>query len=390
MPSHERHIEQIQYSLKTEINELYWSIAIRNFSIALTIIFGPIYIYQLLGNSVPRAMFFYLAIFAGQALLVPLGAKLMGRIGLKKLMALSSPFLSLYFVFLVLAERGGVVYLALAAVSAIIVLITYWPARHVDFAKFATGRKRGRQIGVANILVAMGKMIAPLLGGIIIVNFGFSTVFIVAAILTLFSSIPLFFSREVYETYTLSWTQSFAKIFEKQNRRTSAAFFFEGIEYFVGIFLFPIFVFTIFNNIETIGWVTSLSLLAALIFTYVIGWLSDKRGDRKVIVFASVVHGFAWVINSFIRTPLQFVIYSSFFRLAETANHLPMISIFYERAKKKGHGIDEYIVFHEIAHNAGRVVMAIIVIVGFSLGFESWLFYFTLAGVGALFFRLMK
>lgn len=390
MPSHERQIQQIQYSLEKEISELYWSIALRNFAIGLVSIFVPIYVFIYFNHSIVAVFIYYLSHYIGQVLIVPLAARTLGKLGIKKSMAFGNPFLGLYFLCLILAPKLGFFFIILAVICIITYLTFFWPARHIDFAKFVTRKKTGRQIGTANIIAALVGTIMPLIGGFLIFKFGFTFTFIISIILLFLSTIPLFFSPEVYEHYTLTWKQSFLKLLEKKNRGTSLAFFFEGIEYTVWLFLFPIFIFIVIGRIETIGLVTSVSLAVALVFTYLIGWVSDKKGDRKVISYASVVHFFVWLVNAFIATPLQYLIYATFLRLAETANHLPFVSLFYKKAKAQGHGIDEYIVFHEIAHNLGRALMALIIIIGFYQGITSFLFYFSLAAISALFFRLMK
>ena len=389
MPMHQRHIEQIHYSLHQEMNELYWSAAIKNFAIGLVGIFNVMYVFLYFNHSVPLTMTFYLVQFVGQVLLVPLAARWL-KIGLKKMMAIGVPFLGIYLILLLLAKELGTVAIVLAVMAKIIYLVLFWPSRHVDFAKFSQKLKRGRQIGVRRIIVAIVKTMAPILGGFIIVKFGFTPAYIIAAILFVVSAVPLFFSSEVYEKFSWSYGKSFKKLFEKKNRKISLAFLFEGIEYAVGIFIFPIFIYLVIKNFETIGLITSLSLLLTIIFTYLIGWATDKKGSHKVINFSSIVHGFAWVITAFISTPLQYFIYSSFLRLSETANHLPFTALLYRKAKGLGHGIDEYIVFHEIAHNTGRIILALLVIIGFSLGLDNFLIYFTIAGVAAFLFRLFK
>jgi MFS family permease len=389
MPSHERSITQIHYSLRREINELYWAIAIKNFATGLVGLFVPIYIFLYFDQSFPKLFLFYIAQFAGQILVAPLAAQLMNYVGVKKLMAIGAPFLGLYLVFLTLLPYGSY-FLVLAVLAKVAYLTIFWPARHFDFTEFSKGKRRGRQIGVANIIVATAKTLAPFVGGFAIAAFGFTSVFIFAAVLFLFSSVPLFMSPEVHAQYKLSWWESYATVFTKKNRMTSLAFFFEGIEYTAGIFLFPVFIFLVIGNVETIGVVTSLSLVLALVFTYLIGWLSDTRGSRGVLSFASVAQGFAWVIVSFIVTPFQYFVYASFLKLTEVANHLPFMNLVYKHAKEHRRRAGEYIVFHEIAHNAGRIVLGLVVIFGFMAGMESFLFYFSVAGGAALLYRLMK
>lgn len=390
MPTHERDIQQIHYSLKQEINELYLAIAIKNFAIGLIAIFTVIYVYLYFDQSIPKTFTFYLVQFLGQVLLLPLAAKLIHRVGIKKMMAIGTPFLAFYLISLALAQSYGFIFIVLAIITKIIYLTIFWPSRHIDFARFTQTAKRGRQIGLANIIITLVKIIAPLLGGLIIIQYGFIPLFVLAGILLIFSSIPLFFSPEVYETYTLSWRESFRYLIQKKNRRISLAFFLDGFEFSTAIFLFAIFIYLVIGKYETIGLVTSASLLATLIFTYIIGWLTDRHGSKKLISYASVIHGFSWLMNSFISSPFQYLIISSFYKLAETGNRLPFSTLFYKQAKDRGQGIDEYIVLHEISHNLGRVLMCAVVIIGFSLGFNNFLLYFALASLAAFGIRIIK
>lgn len=391
MPENENHATQVHYSLSREINEMYWSIALANFSIGLIGLFVPIYIYQYFGGSLAAVFWFYIAQSIGQVLLVPFSAKLVHVWGVKKLIGVGRIFLSLYLILLMLlATHPGLTIIILATIAKIASLITSPIGYHIDFAKFASTNKRGRQIGIANVFAVLGKSLAPLIGGFMIISLGYTPVYIVATILLIFSTGPLFFSKELYETYTLSWIESYKTVFKKENVRTSVAFFCEGVNNATGLFLFPIFLYLMIGELETLGWITSFSLVLTFLFSYVIGWLNDKKGSHRIISFTSVAHGFSWLINSFIVSPLQFLIFSSFYRLADMGNQLPMTTLFYQNAKMKGHGIDEYVVFHELAHNFGRIAVFAIFIIGFTLGSTSFLFYFAIAGIAALCYRLMK
>jgi len=389
MHFHEHNVEPDQQYLTKEINEIYWSTALKRFALGSLGVFEPIFLYLLFDKSIV-AVLIYVAIMAlGQVLLVPIFAKLL-KFGVKKLMAIGNLIMALHYVALIIALTQGMTYVIIALVLAIFYKVIFWPASHTDFARFVQQGKRGQQVGVINIITSLSRAIAPLMGGVIIVTFGFTPLFIGAAILIALSSFPLFFSPEVYETYSLSWYQSFRILLSRKNLRLTAAFFFEGIHSVIALLFFPIFIFLVIGRLDTIGWITSATFVVTVVFTYYIGKTTDKRGGQKVISFASVANAFAWLINIFITTPIQYLIYSSFFRLASTANQLPFTTMFYQDAKKRGHGVDEFVVFHELAHNIGRITLLALAIIVFSLGFESFIPYFVIAAMAAFLFRLMK
>lgn len=388
--NHQLPVEQLHYSSRREIDELYIAITIKNFAIGLVGIFVPIYVYLLFEKSIPLVFLFYAVTILGQVLLTPLTAKLFSKIGIKKMMAGSAPFLGFYLLFLVLAKEQALFYIIFAGIAKIIYLPGYWPAYHVDFTKFSNPNKRGRQVGFIHILVALVKTIAPLIGGFFIVKFGFMPLFIVAAILIALSSIPLFFSPEVYSDHIYSWKKSFSNAFAKKNRAHFTSFFTMGIECFVGGFLFPIFVFIMIDKLDTIGWVTSVSLFATLLFTYFMGWLSDKKSEEKIMVKSIPLHVLSWLSNALIVTPMQYFGFSTFRRLAETATHLPFLSLFYGRAENKKENLANYVILRELACNIGRVLIALIIAGGFFIGITSWWVYFGIAAAMPLFFKLYK
>lgn len=389
MPFHHPHIEHIQYSLRREINEFYWATAIRNFGGGLLGIFVPIFVYLYFDKSITYTFLFYGIQYLGHGLLVSFTARLIKRVGVKKMMAIGNPLLAIYIIFLMLASDYGLSFMIMALAAKIVYLSIYWPAHHIDFAKFSEDKKRGRQIGTANIIIALVKTVAPFLGGYIIVQFGFPILFIIASTIIVLSSLPLFFSPEVYEEFTLSWKQSFRRMFAPKNRRTSLAFAARGIENIMAITVFPIFIYIMISDFETIGTITSLTLIIALLFTYLVGWLNDKRGSERVINIASIAHAFAWLINAFIRTPLQYFFFSSFLKFSQVANQIPFTSLFYGRAKGKGHGLDEYVIFYEVTNSlAGGLVISLMAL-GFAFGFDNWLAYFSLAALAALSYQFM-
>lgn len=377
------------YSLKREIDELYWSVAIRNFGGGLVSIFIPIYVY-LYTKSVPAVFLFYLVQFAGHALLVPLTARLLPHWGVKKMMAAANPFLAIYLVLIALADTYGIAALVWAVVAKIIYLALYLPAEDIDFSRFAQEGHRGRQIGNINIIASIANTIAPMAGGFAIAAFGFLPAFTASGILMALSSVPLFFSREVYETYTVGWRQSFTRLFAKRNRRDMMVFFLKGVEETAGIAFWPLFVFVIIGEFKTIGLVTSASLLAVLFFTYFIGRMSDHEGERKIIGLASFIHGAAWIVSTFITTPLEYLIGSSFLGLAGTANRLPFMALIFKKARERGDGIDEYLAGYEIAVELGLVTTLAISILLWQMGVTSWLVYFGMAAAAALGFRLIR
>ena len=390
MQSHERPIEHIRYSLYKEINELYWSVALNNLAVSLVSVFGPLYMFFFFDRSIPKTALFYFVQFFASMLLTPFITRYTVSWGIKKSMALGTMFCALSYECLVVVPVYGFPMIVCAGIMGVLYVTIFWPSRHIDFAAFAKSSTCGRQLSTVNIIISFVKTFAPFIGGLIIYWCGFSILFTIVTILLIISTIPLFYSPEVHEHYSLSWWESFKVMALPCNRKTSLAFAAEGIEYSLETLLWPLFAITIIQSTRALGWLVSFSLFTTVILIYCIGWIADKKGNERVLSFTSVVHAFSWMMMSFVVTPLQLLIYTIFGQLAGAANHLPFMSVWYKRAKAQGHGIDEYIVFHEIAHAIGRCIGYALMAIGFSVGITSFPVYFTIAAFSTLFFRLIR
>ena len=360
MPSHERYPQQVAYSLKKEMNELYAAMAIKNFAVSLIGVFTPIYLY-LFFRSLSAVAVFYGIQHVLYIIIVPFVAKQVQTLGVKKMMAVGLPFLGVYFFFLTQIEKGYW-YLGAALFAKVVYLAFFWIPRHLDFAKFSQEKKEGRQLGTLNIVIVIAKTIAPFVAGWIIAAFGFPALFWVAAFCVVFSAVPLFFSQEVYDEYSFSYRTTFANIFSRRQVRIFTAFFGEGIEYFVNIFIFPIFVFAVIGSVQSIGLITTLSLFFALVVSYGVGYMSDRKGDIALLRPAAWLYAASWAALSFIKGTASYFFFSSLWRAGETAVHVPFLNLFYRNSKElQAHPV-EYIVFREVAHHAGRVAASAIVL----------------------------
>ena len=403
MSFHDQHPQEIEYSLRREMNEFYWAMAIKNFAVYLGGFFLVVYVYQYFNESLVATFAFYAVEFLLYAVFAPIGARSMQSLGLKKSMAVGNPFLAAYFLCLLFAPQLGFPAIVVALIVKLFYFMFFWPARHVDFARFARRGKQGQHLSVEGVIVALVKAMGPLVGGLILTLYGFPALLIISSLLIAIASFPLFFSPEVYEKYSLTWRESYRYAWHRKNRRASLSFIFQGAESGIRLFVFPLYVFLVIPSFTTIGLITSFTLVIALFFTYYIGWLSDKEGGMKIFSLTSIVHAFSWLINGFITTPMSYLAFSSLFRLSELATELPYMQYFFKQAKQRmylpvgrtlahGHGTDEYIVLREIMHSYGRMLaFALVAVMAlFGGGFVSFPILFVIAAMCTIAMRVIK
>jgi MFS family permease len=372
-----------------ELSELYISHTIRRFALAMVIIFEPIYLFLYFDKSFSAVLLFFASIALLYGLFVPFGAKIMVKLGLKKAMLFSVPLLFLYYLVLWQIELFPFFFL-LALALRVIYALFYWPAYHTDMARSSKKGLRGEQVGASLVVYNLASVIGPFIGGLLVFELGFPILFIVVLILLLVSVVPLFFSKEIHEVYTDSYKKAFRQIFSRKFYKESIAFAAFGFDQGVSFFIWPIFMFVLAINYESMGLITSGALFLSLIFTLYIGKLVDRLSRRRLLRIGSILTAAAWFFKTFIRTPLDAFLAHTIYRFAFTSSNVPYRAIMYDKASEDKRFIDRFIVFREMSHNLGRALIFIILaIVFFFVPVSKIYLIFPLAAIFALFFMLL-
>lgn len=367
---------------------LYSNRIIQQIAAGLIGLFLPIFLYIYFWGSIHRVLLFYIASFVLFGLLVPLGAILMSRIGLKISMILGSLFLVGYFVFLYLLSNNW--FLALFLVLGCITLfrILYWTPYHTDFAEFTDKRSRGKEIAFLVSVATLVSISLPFVAGLILNKFDFSILFLISIIIASISIIPIILLGSVKEKYSYSYWQTFRELFKEKNRKLFLAYGGDGAEEVVGVVIWPIFIFQLLHgNYLAVGIISSLIVVASVVLRLVIGVLTDKMSKRRLIKVGSVLYALGWVGKIFIQTAFQIFIVSSYHSFAAIIRRTPFTTLMYEQAADRGHYVDEYTVLREVSLNIGRVLMLVLLFILFY--FVGLTFAFVLAAIASLLINIL-
>lgn len=365
MPSNHLHHFWHYFAFNRELSELYASVAIRNFALGLITIFEPIYIFLFFDKSLPQTFLFFAAMTGGYGLLSPLGAKLISKIGVKHAMLLSIPFLFLYYVGLWQIRSFFWVFIAVILLR-IFYMAAYWPALHMDFARFSDREKRGRELSQLNVISSLAAAVSPLLGGLLIFKYDYPIVFLIVIILLLVSVIPLFFSREVHERYSDSFLGAFREIFQKKHARKILVFAAEAVESGTLVEVWPIFLFVLSISFASLGIITSGALILGLIFIIYLGRLTDRTDRIKLKNLGAILNALTWPILVFIRTPFDAFLAHLFHRFTRATLYVPYGSIFYDWASREDVNRGRFIILREISLNTTRGIYFAFLAVVFS------------------------
>lgn len=355
----------IEYSFKREINELFLSVSLKNIALSLVAIFEPIFFYNYFNQSIYKVILYFVVIYFFFAVLVPFGAKVVSKIGIKHSILLSVPFVILYYLGMYQLVNYGFLLFILPLLNVVYKSL-FWPAYHLDFAKFSEGPKRGRQLSIMRILNLGAGIISPFIGGYIIVQFGFHILFITATILLVLSVVPLFFSKEIYEKFDFHPGRSFLNLIKKHHIRSHLAILGWGMDAAVGAVIWSLLLYFIVKDYETIGGISSVATLIIVFFVYYIGILSDKYGAKKLLKFGALLTGLGWFFRGLITNVTQAFFSNSFYKFSFQVLSVSFNKEVYKRINYNAEKLG-YIVYREVILNIGRII--ILVIAGLSFLF---------------------
>jgi len=327
-------------------------------------VFLPIFFYELFNNSLYTLLIIYGAIYVLSIPLVPLGARLIGVLGIRRLIMLSVPFAAIAVGALYCAGIHPVYATIAFIISITLYRVFYWVPFQTDLTQFLAGKKVGIQLAFYTNALQVMNAATPLLGGILIARFGFNNVFVFAAVIFFATMIPTHFIKEVYERYSWGFIETFKKLFSHKNRSLLYAYIADGAQSVISAVIWPVFIFELLGgNYMSVGFITSLTVIFIMILNTAVGKFIDRVGDEKALKYSSILASTGWVLKIFVDSAFQIFITDTYHRLGRAANRMSFDSATYEHAADNGHYVDEFTTLKEIALNIGRVIMLIIVAV---------------------------
>ncbi|MCF7907061.1 MFS transporter [Patescibacteria group bacterium] len=338
-------------------------------------LFLPIFLLQEFNNSVYWVIVFYLSGYFLYALTAPLGAMLMQRVGSKKVMILARFFNVLFYACLYFLRHNPLLFAVLANLNLVIFRTLYWVPYHVEFARFTSGKYRGRQMAYLAILGYLIGVGAPLLAGLLLTQGSFEILFILAIAILMISVVPLKKLSHQEIKFDFSYKQTFKELFRKKYQRLRTAYFADGAQGLVGIIIWPIFIYQLLDGqYLAVGAVTALVVIGTVICQLMVGGYTDKVPKKKMMKLGSLIYATGWMAKMFVATALQIFVAGTFHSLGYIAFRTPFDAFSYEKFTDHGSYVDEYTVLREISSNFGRaamglVLLALVAIVGLKVAF---------------------
>ena len=202
--------------------------------------------------------------------------------------------------------------------------------------------------------------------------------------------VPLFFLRNKYVRYEFGFTQTFQKMFSKKFREMSVSMVAYGAENVVGVVIWPLFLFTIFEgNYLNIGAFTAVIVVVSASLEIFVGRQTDRWSAIKMMKIGTGVYALGWIGKAIVDTVVGVFAASTFHSIGSILLRTPVDTLMYEQAADAGHYIDEYTTIREIALNIGRTLM-ILFLIGITYWFSLSSAFLVAAVVGVGVVRLAK
>jgi len=366
-------------NLKKQLNELYIVHAINSFAFSLVGIFIPIYLLQV-GFSLTQVFTFYAVRYTSIFAFAFLGMYIAQSTGLKHILYARLPIMISFLYFLSTLDGTGIFYLFVSIIHGLQVAL-YWMPMHSLFIKNSTRKHLGEEVGKWFSFPKMLTVFGPLLGGLIVIKFGFNVLFLVVSIILLLSIFPLYYTKEIKPHVSFKLKEGL-KMFKKYPMYFFAAMG-EGVFLATEGIIWPIFVFLILGDILAIGYVGTLLGVGSASFILFLGRMLDKYDMKRILHIGVPFVTVLWITRIFATTEYRIYVITLVAGFLVSLLTVPFTSITYRLAKKNN--IDEFILFRETALAISRVLVMVFAI---AVAGQLWTL-FLLAGASNLLLLLL-
>lgn len=368
-----------------EVKEMFEATAMRSLAVSMVGVFEPIYLYTL-GYSLPDILLFYIAVYAGFFIVLPLGGRICRRHGYEHTMLFSAPFLIVFYLSL-FAIPYHPVFLAVAVIATITHRVLYWPGYHANFATWMNGKEAGKEVSNRFAVTALASAFAPVIGGAVIVAFGFGALFIVVSMLIMLSNVPLLRTPEMFMPQKFSYAGAVRRFAKRFGSPRFLTYFALG-ESFIALAIWPVFIVIMIPSLLTVGFVVSLARVVNVMVTLYVGRLTDEDRKDKVLHSGTVFTVGSWLIRPFIAGPLGVFLTDSYYKVARNMVIVPFHSLGYGFARREG--VMSTVIFHEMSIAFGKLFAAALCWLAFVL-FPSfaWPVVFVIAALFTSLYSLL-
>jgi MFS family permease len=389
---HHLHLPHFRIDSSKNMSLLYAVRVIRDLVNKLAIFFLPIYLYQqgvvdpfweiLSGNELQRGVLL-LAIFYLTKSLTAISTtmsigQLTLKIGYQKAILVGFVLYALFISLLYMSNTPGLLLLLAAFISGLENSF-FWNSYHTLISKFALNKHMGQDLGLLQFFLQLAQAIAPALGGILIVSYGFNSLFMVGLIGVLLAMIFVAQMELKKEKDHISWKEFKKWTKEREFLRLTIS---HSGRYLndATLVIWPLYIFLILGSIDRVGFLYTMSLFLAMILSFAVGFYIDHQKSKKPFYISGGLLSVIWFLRSQVISFWQIALVDTIDKLTSNFHWLFFDSMTMKRAQ--GGQAFSYFVYRELIVSFFAVLFWLVVGSLFLILPNPWMALFIVAAVG--------
>lgn len=351
-----------RYATFDEVAELYASRVMRLLAMFMINIFVAVYLYQQ-GFSLLFIVGYYFMSFLFRAAIVYWLARFIAKFGPKHgILVANLLYIPAMVIFAFVPTYGLPAVIAFGVLQSLSMAL-FDLAYMVDFSKVKHVDHAGKELGYMQIFERLTASLSPLIGGAVAFLIAPEATMLLAAVLLMFASAPLFKTKEqVRLNQRLDFKRFPWKDAWRSIRAETAIGFDVVASNFVWVMFLTIVVFASSGNdiYLTIGAFASVTVVTSFFSAYAFGRIIDWRHGGDLLKVASVANAMTHAFRAFVTTPAGVVAANVTNEVATTGYSMAYIRGIFDTADNaKGHRI-VYMMFVSIAMNLGAALACLI------------------------------
>lgn len=300
-------------------------------ALSLVNVFIPILLLNL-GYSIGEIMIYYFIYHLIDTPLNFVARKLVVWFGARRVIILGTVSSILFFVTLSQIASGWT-FLVILALFAAIYDACYWVAHLFLFIEANDDDgDSGRETSFLYIVRRLGSLLGPAVGAMILIFAGKNSLLIASSVIFGLSILPLLGASHLPDKPqrpVLKFRSFFRDFQEKRNYLSTSL---QAIHDSAELILWPLFVFTVFETIESVAALPIIVSITGSVFSYFTGKLNKNTRNGLIVVGAGLISA-VWVLRLLISN--TFFLYLSVFLvgLFSLLTTIPLDSRLFERGK---------------------------------------------------------
>jgi hypothetical protein len=215
---------------------------------------------------------------------------------------------------------------------------------------------------------------------------GIEVLFLIGLSLTMVSTILAMNMDTKVTQNSVSFKEFFRWLHEIRFVRLAASFAGKYL-YDASIYIWPLYIFLILGSVEKVGYLYTVSLFLAMVFTYFAGHYVDNHKNKKPFYYSGGILSALTMMRSQVVSVWGIAFIDTFDRLLSNVYNVYFDTFFMRRGK--GHSADSFFIYREMLLNLASIVFWGLIGL-FFLFFSGWQSLYLLASVGVLIGLLMK